>query len=160
MVIQVHYKKKSEINIKDYLDENGVAFLEATTSDQAIRQLINHLTENHKLLNKEEFYQAVLEREKIVSTGIGMGIAIPHAKLPMYDDFFLAIGILKRGVHWSSLDKIPVRLIFLIGGPDDQQTLYLKLLSQLTFSLRDEQKRKKLLTLTSPKEIISLFKNS
>jgi len=71
----------------------------------------------------------MLEREKIVSTGIGMGVAIPHAKLTSVEDFFIAIGILSKGVQWNALDGGPVRLIFMIGGPDDKQTAYLQILS-------------------------------
>ncbi len=63
-----------------------------------------------------------MEREKIVSTGIGMGVAIPTPKLNSVEDFFIAIAVLTHGVEWNALDGGPVRLIFMIGGPDDKQT--------------------------------------
>lgn len=98
-----------------------------------------------------------MEREEIVSTGIGMGVAIPHAKLHDYDDFFICIGILSKGVDWHAMDGALVRLIFMIGGPDDKQTEYLQILSRLTVALKDEERRKKMLTLNSPDAIIELF---
>lgn len=146
------------IRLSKYLDPKGVAFLKATTRNDAIQELVDLLHANGTIANKEHFYQAIVEREKIVTTGIGMGVAIPHAKLPQFDDFFIAIGILKQGVDWGAIDGTPVRLIFLIGGPDDKQTEYLQILSELTLALKDEERRKKLLTLDSPEAIFKIFK--
>ena len=116
------------------------------------------LAAEDKLKDKQLFYQAILERERIVSTGIGMGVAIPHAKLSGYPHFFIAIGIHYKGIAWDSIDGLPVRLIFLIGGPDDKQTEYLQLLSHLTLAIKDEEVRKKMLQLSRPEDIIALFK--
>lgn len=143
--------------IARYLNPNFVLFLDVSSRDEALHSLINQLAHLGKLRDKEEFYHAIIDREKIVSTGIGMGVAIPHAKLSDYNDFFIAIGILQKGVDWHALDGTPVRLIFMIGGPDDKQTEYLQILSSLTTALKDEERRKKMLTLNSPKAIIDLF---
>ncbi len=144
---------------KEIIDPDCVLFLEETRSEDCIRKMIDRLVSVKNISSPEEFYRAVLEREKIASTGIGLGIAMPHAKLPVYDDFFMALGILQKGIPWNAPDDIPVRLIFLIGGPDDRQTEYLRLLSRLTSALRDEEKRKKLLTLTIPERMIPLFQS-
>lgn len=122
-----------------------------------MREIVERLDASGKLKNRQEFYQAILDREKLVSTGIGMGVAIPHAKLATYTDFFIAIAILPKGVDWRALDGAPVRLVFMIGGPSDKQTEYLQILSSLTGALKDEERRKKLLTLNSPPDIIKLF---
>jgi PTS system nitrogen regulatory IIA component len=145
------------IKISKYLDPELVMFLDVKTRDDALHELVNRLREKGKLQDEKSFYNAIMGREKIVSTGIGMGVAIPHAKLPDYDDFFIIIGLLKSGVEWHALDGAPVRAIFLIGGPDDKQTEYLQILSGLTFALKDEIRRKKMLTLNSPHAIIELF---
>ena len=145
------------IKISKYLDPKLVAFLNVETRDDAIQTLVNNIDHAGKLQDKEAFYHAIIDREKIVTTGIGMGVAIPHAKLPGYDDFFIAVGILNKGVDWGALDGAPVRLIVMIGGPDDKQTEYLQILSNLTYAIKDEDRRKKMLTLQDPKEIIKLF---
>ncbi|MBA3958751.1 MAG: PTS sugar transporter subunit IIA [Parachlamydiaceae bacterium] len=145
------------VKISKYFDPQLVLFLEASTRDSALQSLVSQLDTCGKLKSASEFYHAIVEREKIVSTGIGMGVAIPHAKLPEYKDFFIAIAILQRGVDWNSLDGVPVKLIFMIGGPDNKQTEYLQILSSLTTALKDEERRKKLLTLNSPAAIIGLF---
>lgn len=142
-----------------YLDQNLVSFLNVATRDEALETMIDAACATGKLAAKEPFYGAIIEREKIVSTGIGMGVAIPHAKLAGFDDFFISIAILSKGVDWNALDGSPVRLIFMIGGPDDKQTEYLQILSNLTLAIKDEERRKKMLTLNSPDAIIDLFKN-
>lgn len=146
------------INIVDYLDPRLIAFLDVDNRDEAIKTLVTMIHETGKLQDKYAFYEAIIEREKIVSTGIGMGAAIPHAKLASYDDFFIAIGVLRKGLDWNALDGSPVRIIFLIGGPDDKQTEYLQILSKLTQLIKDDETRKKMLTLNSPEDIIKLFK--
>lgn len=146
------------MKISNYLDEHSVFFLKADTRDEALHSLVDQLDQQGKLRDKEAFYQLIIDREKIVSTGIGMGVAIPHAKLPDYDHFFVAVGILQKGVDWNALDDTPVRLVFMIGGPDDKQTEYLQILSTITMAVKDEDRRKKLLTLNSPIDIIQLFR--
>lgn len=136
-----------------------VAFLDAEKRDDVLKQLVSLIYRSGKIQDENLFFHAILNREQIVSTGIGMGVAIPHAKLHSYDQFFIAIGILKKPVNWQSLDGSPVRIIFMIGGPDDKQTEYLQILSHLTQAIKDEDVRKKLLILSEPGEIIELFQS-
>lgn len=146
-------------DISRYLNSKTVVFLEDTSRDAALKALVNILAKAKKLKNPDEYYEAILAREKIVSTGIGMGVAIPHAKLATYKDFFIAIGIQKNeGIMWDSLDGAPVRLVFMIGGPDDKQTDYLKILSSLTAAIKDLDRRKELLVAQTPEQVIALFK--
>lgn len=159
MGIQVKTKTDSIVDITEYLERGVVSFLKASTRDEAIKELIEKLADMQKIYQKDEFYKAVIKREQVASTGIGRGVAIPHAKLPIYNDFFIAAGILEEGVNWGALDQVPVQIIFLIGGPDDKQSHYLSLLSELTLFLRDGDTRKKLLTLTAPEQMIQLFQS-
>lgn len=148
------FKKKDMVKVSDYLDPSCIVFLHAKNRDEALMELVDVLYKNNKIDDKESFYQAILEREKIVSTGIGMSVAIPHAKLKGFDNFFIAIGMQKEEpLEWNSLDKAPVRLIFMIGGPQDQQTEYLNILSKLTHVIKDETLRKKIFLLESSEEI-------
>ncbi len=146
------------LKIYNYLNKDLILFLNAETRDQALKTMIEKVHETGKLKNELSFFNALIQREKIVSTGIGMGVSIPHAKLDGYDEFFIAIGVLQKGVDWNSLDGAPVKLIFMVGGPDDKQTEYLQILSSLTMAIKDEERRKKILTRSSPEDIIELFK--
>jgi PTS system nitrogen regulatory IIA component len=155
-----YFKRGETVSISSYLDERLVAFLDAQTRDEALKKLVDLLDAEGKLINNLTFYHAILGREKVVSTGVGMGVAIPHAKLAGYPHFFIAIGIqAKQGIEWNALDGSPVRLIFMIGGPENRQTEYLKILSRLTMAIKDEERRKKLLKATTPSEVIALFAN-
>lgn len=143
--------------LSKYMDPSLVTFLDVQTRDEALEAMVDLLNASGKLHDRDKFFTAIMEREKIVSTGIGMGVAIPHAKLSSYEDFFIALAVLKRGVDWKALDTAPVRLIFMIGGPDDNQTAYLQILSGLTMAIKNEERRKKILTLNSKEAIIQLF---
>ena len=146
------------MRISDYLDSRLIVFLDSKTRDQAIDALVDVLDGAEELVDKQAFRKAILYREKLVSTGIGMGVAVPHAKMKEFDDFFIAVGIQKtQGIDWNALDGAPVRLIFMIGGPEDRQTEYLQILSLLTSAIRDPDLRKKLLVAENPAQVLELF---
>lgn len=148
------------MHISNYMEPELVAFIDAESRDDVLKQLVSLVFQSGKIQDGELFFHAILNREQIVSTGIGMGVAIPHAKMHSYDQFFIAIGILKKPVNWQSLDGSPVRIVFMIGGPDDKQTEYLQILSHLTHAIKEEEVRKKLLILPKPSDIIELFQST
>lgn len=151
------------VDISRYMDPHLVCFLRPSTRDDVLVSLAQTAARFENLrrpeqLNQDELIRKLKEREDLVSTGIGMGVAIPHAKLQEYDQFFIAIGILDKPLPWNAVDGEAVRIIFMVGGPDDQPREYLQLLSTLTHVIRNEIIRKKLLTLQSAEEIIELFR--
>lgn len=148
------------MKISDYLRQDHICFLSSSDRNSALKALVENLAKSNQITDKDSFYCAILEREKISSTGIGIGIAIPHAKLPSIKHFFLSIGILSKGIEWSAIDGQSVRAIFLIGGPDNNPSLYLQILSQLTQLLRNEELRKKIFSSSSAHELLKLFENS
>ncbi|MBS0624984.1 MAG: PTS sugar transporter subunit IIA [Verrucomicrobia bacterium] len=146
------------MKIADYLDRKLVLFLDISSRDEAIDSLIDRLDSTGRLADPAAFRKAIFHREQLVSTGIGLGVAIPHAKMKDFSDFFIVVGIQKKkGLEWNALDKVPVRLIFLIGGPEGRQTEYLQILSLLTAAIRDVDLRKELLKASSEEEAIALF---
>ena len=152
-------KKGKAVSISDYLDDRLVVFLDVETQKEAIAALVDALDFGSVLKDKQIFHQAILDREKIVSTGIGLGVAVPHTKLPGYENFFIAVGVQSnRGIEWNALDGSQVHLIFMIGGPDNRQTEYLNILSRLTMAIKDPERRKNLLKATSAQQVIDLFK--
>lgn len=145
--------------ILGYLKPELITFINAQTRDEALTQLVEHTAKYKNINNKQEFFDAIILRERIVSTGIGMAVAIPHAKLATYDDFFITIGILNHGVDWNTIDGSPVRLVFMIGGPDDKQTEYLQILSGITSAVKSEERRKKMINAKSSEEVIELLED-
>lgn len=147
------------LDIVPYINENLILFLNSKNQKDALVSMIQAAVSENKILEQADFLTKVENREKIVSTGVGFGVAIPHAKMQGYDDFFIVLAILKTPIDWKAIDGHPVRIIFLIGGPDDKQNEYLQILSTVTHLVKEETFRKKLLTLNSPQAILS-FLNS
>lgn len=133
------------IDFGSLLDINRIAFSNAPTKAQVIDELVNISRENGKITDIKGFKTALFKRESLMSTGIGYGIAIPHVKLPDIEEFFITIGIHKRGVDWVSLDNKPIHLIFLIAGPESQQEKYLRILARITFVIKNPEKRKEII---------------
>ena len=149
---------KAKIKIANYLDLKNILFLDVSTREDAISKLVSNLDINAKI-DKKVFYKAVITRENIVSTGVGMGVAIPHAKMETIPDFFISIGIQKQeGLNWDAIDKSLVHLIFLIGGPHERKEEYLQILSHLTAIIKNELVRKKIMKSVSQAEILALLK--
>ncbi len=95
-----------------------------------------------------------MDRERLLSTGFGLGLAIPHAKLNIIDDSIVGLAIHRDGVPFDSLDEQPVHILVMILGPDQKQDEYLKVLSRVTAFLKDQ--REKILALEDNEEIYKL----
>jgi len=147
------------MNIHDYLTEDCILFLDAANKHSAIEAMVQTAAAMGKLTDRHAFEKAVKSRESIMSTGIGLGIAVPHAKLHGISEFFIIIGILSKGIEWDSIDQKPVRAVFLIGGPEDQQTNYLQILSKLVLMAKNANRRDSLLESRTPKQVVELFSN-
>ncbi len=146
-----------EIRLRDYLSLNRVVFTSATTKEAVIDELIRVSREDGKVTDTRGFKDALLRRESIMSTGIGYGVAIPHVKLPELKEFFITIGIHKKGVGWDSLDSKPAHLIFLIAGPDNLQEQYLRILARITLVVKIPERRQKILKLGTKYGVFELF---
>ncbi len=155
----MHKERKNQTmsKISKYINPDMVTFLNVNSRNQAVQSLVDLANNYGKILDKQNFYDAIIDRERIVSTGIGMAVAIPHAKLPGYDDFFITVGILSEGIDWNTIDGSSVRIIFMIGGPDDKQTEYLQILSGITAAVKNEDRRKQIINASSPEGVVELL---
>lgn len=123
--------------------------LSATDKPAALRELVELLAERSGA-PFEPLHGAVLEREAVLSTGIGHGIAIPHAKSPAVDKLWLVCGSSPEGIPFDALDAKPVRLFFLLLGPDSAAGQHVKALSRIARLVRGDQVREALLAAESP----------
>ena len=143
--------------IADILTEDRVRDIQADTKDEAIEELCNMLRDAPEVTDPDKFYHAIMYRETIMSTGIGMGIAVPHSKTSSLNDFVMAVGRTKKGIEFDSLDGLPVHIIILIGASDTQGEEFLKILAQIGSVLKDENYSKKLIEADSPKDMLKLL---
>lgn len=147
------------MKISDILTEGFVRTgLDGNSKDDVINALIEVVASSPKVLDKEKVRKAIFEREKIMSTGVGNGFAIPHGKTDAVADIVAAFAVTAEPIDYESLDEKPVRLIFLLVGKDSMVGPHIKLLSRISRLMNKEEFRTRLLNLQSPKEIIDIFK--
>lgn len=146
--------KVSDILKEEYIIHNLVA----ATKDDAINSLVDLLKHNPAVLNLEKLRSSVFEREKIMSTGVGKGFAIPHGKTPGVNDIMGAFALLKDPLEFESMDGEPVRLIFLLAAKDTMVNPHIKLLSRISRLMNKDEFRQHLLKSQSAAEIAAIFK--
>jgi nitrogen PTS system EIIA component len=125
--------------------EDIFASLEGATKEQVLEELAAKVAERHPLLNQAEVCKVLLERERLGSTGIGEGIAIPHGKLRRAGELVLAFGRSLPGVDFDALDGRKVHLFFLLIAPEEATGIHLKMLARISRILKDPVVRKGLL---------------
>jgi fructose-specific phosphotransferase system IIA component len=129
--------RKPRIGFADKLSEKYILLdMKSQTKDQAIRDLAESLRGNPSLLDFDRFLKDVYKREKDASTGIGKGIAIPHARTNTVKDFIVAIGRKSPGIDFASVDGKSVEILILMGAPLTGVNAYLKLLARLSHILK------------------------
>lgn len=144
------------VDIKDYLQKESILFLESKNKDSALNSIIANAENVGLIFKVDSFKKAIFEREEVMSTGIGYGLAIPHAKCEFIDKFFISIGIHKEGLFWESIDNKPVHVVFLIGGPMEQ-SVYLQILSKLMRAMKSPKNRELLFTANSAEDVLAIF---
>ncbi|MFH1504954.1 MAG: PTS sugar transporter subunit IIA [Candidatus Omnitrophota bacterium] len=147
------------MKISDYLKKDRISLcLKAQVKEDAVKELSIFLKGAPEIIDFDLFLKDVFERESLKTTGIGNGIAIPHARTEAVKNFVIVFGKSTEGVEFDSLDAKPVKLIFLMGTPKGKNLNdYLEILARLTRLLQHESFRNALLQASSPEEIINEF---
>jgi mannitol/fructose-specific phosphotransferase system IIA component (Ntr-type) len=148
------------MKLTDYLRPEYIEIgIIARSKGELIDRMIEIAARNPKLHNKDEVRNAILEREEIMSTGIGHECAIPHGKSSGVDDIVLAFGVTAEPVEYQSLDNNPVRLVLLMVRRESDTKLRLILLSRASKVMNSASARDAFLHAKSRKEIIDIFRN-
>lgn len=143
------------MRIIDLLTEESINLnAKPKTKTEAIDELVNLMETHNNLTDKAQYRQAVLKRETEGTTGIGEGIAIPHAKTDAVTKPALASMVVKDGVDFESLDGEAAKLFFLIAAPNTEENIHLEVLGRLSTLLMDEAFYQKLLNAKSKKEFL------
>jgi PTS system nitrogen regulatory IIA component len=133
--------------------------LVGTTKQNIIEEVVEHLAKVQKGIHAGELLKALLEREKLGSTGIGNGIAIPHGKLGGLSDIILVFARSTAGVPFEAIDGKPVHLIFLLVAPANSTGGHLKALARLSRLLKNDAFRRTLLTAPTAPDILNAIAN-
>lgn len=132
--------------------------LPGTSKDEIINAMIDLAASQDKVVDKEKLRTAIFEREKIMSTGVGSGFAIPHGKTDAVNDIVAAFAVTAQPIDYQSLDEQPVRIVFLLVGRDNMVGPHIKLLSRISRLMNKEEFRAKLLEAKTPAEILEIFR--
>lgn len=147
------------MRISDILDESMIrTHMAGISKGEIIDQMIEVISTSPKVLDIEKVRTAIFDREKIMSTGVGNGFAIPHGKTDAVTDVVAAFAVTAKDIDYESLDEQPVRLVFLLVGKDSMVGPHIKLLSRISRLMNKEDFRAKLLTADSPKAVMEVFK--
>jgi len=146
--------KISEILTEKLIDVK----LNAKDKTEAINSMISLANNSGKILDLNKVIECVFEREKLVSTGVGKGFAIPHGKTDEISDIVAAFGILSEPIDFDSIDSEKVSFIFLLIGKDSLLNAHIKLLSRISRLMNKDEFRSKLLKAKNESEALKLFK--
>lgn len=130
------------------------------TKSEVIECLVHVICKYYNLPIEKEILKDVWERESIKSTGLGKGLAIPHARIDTTDRFYIAFAHSEQGVDWGSIDNKPVHYIFFIVGPTKLEEEYLEALSDISRIMIRQEVREGVHHAQTPSEVISIIRES
>ncbi len=147
------------MKIVEFLTEKAISVdLKATDKEGVIRELTESLAKAEGFRNREDVIKILLAREELGSTGIGLGIGIPHGKCNAVKQLVSAFGVSKKGIEFDALDGEPVYIFFLLLAPEDSAGPHLKALARISRLLKDKYFRDYLRQLPDAKAIYKAIK--
>ncbi len=147
------------MKISEYFrEEDCIMELKSKTKEEAIKEIAEMLYKKGKVKDIDKFISDILEREELGSTGIGHGIAIPHARTEAVSDFVIGFGRSCSGIDFNSIDGEKVNFVFLMGANPSQLNLYLRLLAELSKFLMSASCRKELMEAKDASSVIEMVK--
>ncbi len=148
------------MKLSKFCDESLIVFnLKAANKDEVITELVELVSSSTMVKNAEQLLKDVVERENLVTTGVGYGVAFPHAKTRAVKGIVIAFGRNSKGLDFDAMDHKPVHLFFLIAAPEDAIGAHLNVMARLSYLMKSEKNRQKLMEATSPGDVLALMDN-
>jgi mannitol/fructose-specific phosphotransferase system IIA component (Ntr-type) len=148
---------RKKIKLRDHLDASRVVDLTAGRTVAALIEVVDWAATAVAVADGPALLNAVREREAKLSTGIGLGIAVPHARIDSVHEFVVVVGRQSAGLEFGSIDGRPVHIVVLIAGPREAKTPYLELLAQLSKRLKLADVREQITSGVSAEEVVTLL---
>jgi PTS system nitrogen regulatory IIA component len=146
------------MNLKTVLIKETINLhLKGTTKQEIINELLDVLVSANKIQDRAAAYQAVMDREQKMSTGMKHGIAIPHGKSATIHDLVACIGISDQPVDFDSLDNKPCRIFIMTLSPLEKTGPHLQFLAEISLLFKSSEKREDILKSTVPEEILRIL---
>ena len=131
--------------------------LSASSKEEVLNHLTGLLTDHPAVEDIAQVREAVFRREDMMSTGVGKGIALPHAKTPSVQSSVAAFAIMQEPVDFEAIDDKPVRLVFLLVGSEEARSKHIKILSRISRLLNQDTFRKRLLEASTVEDVLAIF---
>ncbi len=145
-------------DLKHLLAPERVLITDFSTKRDILTALINNPATAPQVKDPAKLEEAIWEREKLMSTGIGLGIGIPHVRIYTVSDIAVSVAINKKDIiDYQALDDTPVRIVFMVAAAYNQHAEYLKLLSSISKLMKDEDFRKSLMDAETPEKAYSML---
>lgn len=141
----------------EYLNSNLIEVINniSESKEEILRKMIENISKyNGSIKEKELFYKEIIEREKVGTTGIGMGIAVPHARTEGLREIIISIALLDNPLDFQSLDGENVKLIILVGAPKNPSKKYLEALSDIARVFRNKKNRENIFASKTKDQLI------
>jgi len=133
-------------DLKHLLAPERVLITNYSRKRDILTALINNISESPQIKDREKLEEAIWEREKLMSTGIGLGIGIPHIRINSVRDIVVSVAINKQDIiDYQALDDKSVRIVFMVAAAQNQHNEYIRLLASISTLLKDESLRNNLL---------------
>lgn len=146
------------MKLSKFSDENLVSFgIQATTKEEAIEELVELAASSNMVKDAERLLIDVKEREELVTTGVGYGVAFPHAKTRSVKGIVIVFGRSEQGIEFDAMDHKPVNLFFLIAAPEDAIGQHLNVMARLSYLMKSAENRQTLLDAGSPGDVLALM---
>ncbi|OQX56455.1 MAG: hypothetical protein B5M53_01315 [Candidatus Cloacimonas sp. 4484_209] len=154
-----HLASKS-VKVYNFLKKERVIMnLKNDLKEKILEELIEYIPVGKiSNLTRAKIFDEVMKRESLESTGIGNGIAIPHAKFNTLGGFYIVVGISKKGVDFAAIDGKPVHIIFLVVSDTKEKILYIRILARIARLLHNKSFNEKLLKQTTENDVINFIK--
>lgn len=147
------------MQITDYLTLNDIrVFLKSNNKNDIIKEMVEIVHQNHPDFDKNKAIKNILKREQLETTGIGNGVALPHASIEDINNIYVAMGLLKDNAKYNSLDDKPVKLVILMLCPKDKINLQLRFLARVSRLLHITDLKKKLTECKSANNLYDTLK--
>jgi PTS system nitrogen regulatory IIA component len=146
------------LRIAEFLSPQAViADMRARTKPEVLRELSETLVQAHPQLNADRLVEVLREREKLGSTGIGEGVAIPHGKLPGMTQLLATFGVSRAGVDFEAIDGKPTHLFFALVAPENSAGVHLKALARISRLFKNPRFRAAILEAPTAADIHALI---
>jgi fructose-specific phosphotransferase system IIA component len=146
------------MKLSKFCSEDLITFdLRSNDKQKVLGELVELASKSNLVKSHDELLVDIRDREELVTTGVGYGVAFPHAKTKATKGIVIAFGRSETGIDFDAMDHKPVNLFFLIAAPEDAIGAHLNVMARLSYIMKSEENRAKMMKVTSPGELLQMI---